>query len=113
MLLYEANNTEEPTVMRGRTSARCWCAKFGDGLGVAIRPADGARLQGPSLHLKVDLGVAVGRLERYVAEPCTNRIDVYAGAEEMHGCRMADGVRTDPLIPQRRDVPGSLVDSAG
>jgi len=48
-----------------------------------------------------------------MTEPCANRIDVHAGAEEMHGGCMADGVRADPFIPQRRRIFGRFVDGAG
>jgi len=45
-----------------------------------------------------------------MTEPCTDRVDVHTGAEQMHGGRVADGVRTDPLVPQRRHVLGCLVE---
>ena len=80
---------------------------------LGVRPVDGARLQGLGLHLQIDLGVSVGRLEGDVAEPRTNRVDVHSGTKEMHGGRMANGVRADLLVPQRRHFLGRFVDGAG
>ena len=44
--------------------------------------------QGAGLHFQIHLDVAVSGLKRYVAAPSANRVDVDAGAQQMHGWRM-------------------------
>ena len=55
---------------------------------------DLAMLKGLVLHLKINLGVDVGRIERDMAEPSTNGIDVDPRPQEVDRCRMPDPVDT-------------------
>ena len=49
---------------------------------------DLAFCQSLSLHLQVDLGIDVGRVQRNMAEPGANRVNVHAGAEQVRCRRM-------------------------
>jgi hypothetical protein len=49
---------------------------------------DLALRQGFRLHFQVDFRIDVGRVQRNMAEPRTNGIDVYAGAEQVCRRRM-------------------------
>ena len=55
-------------------------------------------LQGLRLAFQIDLGVAVGCPEGGVSQPCADRVDIDADAEEVHGRGMTHGVRVDALV---------------
>ena len=41
------------------------------------------------LHLSVDLGVNVGRVERDVHKPGADGVDVHSGSRQVRGCGMS------------------------
>ena len=47
------------------------------------------------LHLQVDLGIDVGSAEGDMAQPGPDGVDVHAGLQQMHGCRVSNDVRAD------------------
>ena len=51
--------------------------------------------QGLCLHLQINLGIDVRGINRDVAEPSTDRVDVDAGSEEVYCSCVANNVRTD------------------
>ena len=53
--------------------------------------------QSLGFHLQIDFRVDVGRVERNMAEPRANGVDVHAGAEQVRGRRMTNRVRADPF----------------
>src|SRR5437899_539774 len=67
-----------------------------------IRDLAGAQSLG--FHLEIDLRVDVRRVERDVAEPGANRVDVNAGTQQMDGRCVANHMGTDALGAQRRDA---------
>ena len=48
--------------------------------------------------LEVDLRIDVGGIDGDVTEPRSDGVDVNAGAEQVRGCRMPDGVRADGSV---------------
>jgi len=54
-----------------------------------------------ALHLQVDLGIDVGRVQRNMAEPGTNRVNVHAGAEQVRCLRMPDRVNEELSRPMK------------
>ena len=50
------------------------------------------------LPLEVDLRIDVGCIDGDVTEPRSDGVDVDAGAEQVRGCRMSDGVRADGSV---------------
>src|SRR5208283_2435405 len=83
------------------------------------RPASGCLARSPLIECRqrpllgrhIGLGVDAGGVQRHVAEPSPDRVDVDARLQQVRGGRMADYVRTDPLAtkwraggPQLRDV---------
>src|SRR5258708_32853879 len=60
-------------------------------------------------HLKIDLRVDVGCVQRNVAHPCAYRVDIHAGAKEVGcGC-VADAMGADLLGAQRREAGSDLL----
>src|SRR5712691_8866422 len=57
--------------------------------------------QGLGFHLQIDFCVDVGRVERNMPEPDANGVDVHAGAEQVCGRGMSNGVGADPFCSQR------------
>ena len=51
--------------------------------------------------LQVDFGVDVGGVDRDVAEPRADGVDVDAGAQQMRGGCVPDGVRAEGSTKQR------------
>ena len=47
--------------------------------------------QSPGFHLEIDFCIDVGRVERNMAEPSANGVDVHAGTEQVRGRGMACG----------------------
>jgi hypothetical protein len=47
-----------------------------------------AQTEGRFFHARVDLGVAIGRLQTHVAQPSADDVDVDARFEEMDRCGM-------------------------
>jgi len=45
------------------------------------------------LPLEVDFGIDVGCVDGDMAEPGADGVDINAGAQQVRGCRMPDGVR--------------------
>ena len=74
-----------------------WLCAPGAGTDIAGSESLGLRLQ-------IDLRVDIGSIERDVAQPATDRVDVDASAQQMRGRRVADNVRTDHLF----DSEGAL-----
>ena len=52
--------------------------------------------QSLGLPLQIDFCIDVGRVQRNMAEPRANGVEVHAGAEQVRGRRMANRVRADP-----------------
>ena len=52
--------------------------------------------------LQIDFGVDVGGVDGDMPEPCADGVDVDAGAQQMRGGGMPNGVRTDRPAQQRR-----------
>src|SRR6516162_444560 len=63
-------------------------------------------------RFKVRLGIDVGRIERHMSEPSTDRIDINARLQKMAGGRVSDDVRTDPLSLKRRHRRSQLCNIA-
>ena len=61
-------------------------------------------------HFKIDLRVAVGRLQRDMAEPSPDGINVDPSAEQMHGSGVPNGMGTDLFVPQRGGRPSRFCD---
>ena len=80
----------------------------GHGVRPGVRGIVSTRLQRLGLHLEIHLGVAVGRLERRVAQPGADRVDVDTGAQEVDGHSMAQGVWADALAAQGGHGLGGL-----
>ena len=55
-----------------------------------------------SLSLQIDLGIDVGCVDGNVPEPSTDSVDVDTGAQQVRGCRVANGMRADGPAEQRR-----------
>jgi hypothetical protein len=55
------------------------------------------------LHLQIDLGINVRRVERDVAKPATDGVNVHSGAKQVCRRGMANRVRADSFGGQRRD----------
>jgi hypothetical protein len=64
------------------------------------------------LHFQVDLRVNVRGVQGDVPEPRSDGIDVYPGAKQMDGARMAKTVRANALCRDRRQRPTGLVGGA-
>jgi hypothetical protein len=62
------------------------------------------------LHLHIDLGINVGRIEGDVAEPSTDRVDVNSRAKKMSRCCMTNRVWANTLVLQRRDAGRDFLD---
>jgi len=61
------------------------------------------------LHFKIDLCIDMGGIERNMSQPSTDRIDVDTGAQQMYRGGVANGVWTDLLGRQGRQLlTGSL-----
>jgi len=74
--------------------------------GRLARSASIERRQSPLLGCEIGLCIDVGGVERYVAEPSADRVDVDPGLQQVRCGRMADHVRADPLAAQlRRGCP--------
>lgn len=52
-------------------------------------------LENLCLSLKINFGVDVGRVDRNVAQPGADGVDIDSGAKEVGGRRMPDGVGAD------------------
>ena len=52
--------------------------------------------------LQIDFGVDVGGVDGDMTEPCADGVDVDAGAQQMRGGGVPDGVRADRSAQQRR-----------
>ena len=50
--------------------------------------------EGFGLHFQVDLSVDIGSIQRDMSQPGPDGVDVYAGAQQMDGSCMADGMGT-------------------
>ena len=57
-----------------------------------------AQAKSLGFHLKVGFGVDVGGVDRDMAEPCADGVDVDAGAKKMRCGGVADGVRADRFL---------------
>ena len=57
------------------------------------------------LTFEIDVGINVGGVDRDVAEPGTDGVDVHAGAEQMCGRGVPDDVRAD-AFPRERWTSG-------
>ena len=64
--------------------------------------------QGLGLHLQVHFGVDVGGIQRDVAQPGADRIDVHAGPEQVDGGGVPKGVCAHVLRLQRLHAAGGL-----
>ena len=60
--------------------------------------ADLAGCERFGLHLQIDFGVNVCSVERDVAQPSTDGVDVDARAEKMGSRRMPNGMRAHPFV---------------
>ena len=86
--------------MRSGLSRQC----FADRL-----PSTAHRPRALAFISKIGFGVDVGGIDRDMAEPCADGVDVDAGAEKMRSGRVADGMRADPFFAHFRDTAhGSL-----
>ena len=66
-------------------------------------------VQNAAFHLHVSLDIQVGRFGALVAQPKCNQCYIDASLQQMHGCRVPQGVWGDILRPQRRAlIRGSL-----
>jgi hypothetical protein len=60
------------------------------------------------LHFKIDLGIDMGRIERNVTQPGADRVNVYAGTQEVHRCGVANRVGANLFGAQGRDLVACL-----
>ena len=107
LLNFEENNVLIPKKRRALVAAAALIATAGTVLAASSASAV-AQAGLPDSDFEIDLGVDVGRIERHVAKPGANRVDVDAGAEQMDGRGMSDHVWAHPLRAQRFDTPGHL-----
>ena len=70
----------------------------------SCRPLMSTLAQRLGLHLQVDLGVDVRRVQGDVTKPCSNRIDVDASAKEVYRRRVPNRVRANALALHRLDL---------
>ena len=56
--------------------------------------------QGFGFHFQIAFRVNVGRLERYMPQPDSNRVDVHSGTEQRHGCGMANTMGAHVFVAQ-------------
>ena len=61
-----------------------------------------ARGQHLGLRLQIHFGIHVGRVDRDVTQPCADRVDIHARAQEVRGGRVPDHVRADRFFGERR-----------
>ena len=64
------------------------------------------------LHLQIDFRIDVSRVQRNMAEPRANGVDVHPSAEQVRCRRMANRVRADPFCRQRGHFDLDLADVA-
>jgi len=64
--------------------------------------------QGFGFCLEVDFGIDIRGLQRDMAEPAPDCVDVDASAQKVGRGGVADGVRADTLCRQRRRLGSSL-----
>ena len=73
-----------------------------------VRSKNLAVVQRFGLHFKIDLCIDVGGIERHMAQPRANGVDIHAGPEEMNGRGMPYGVGAHAFLMKRRYFVGCL-----
>jgi len=69
-------------------------------VGVVLKELEWTRTS--AFRCRSTSGVDVGCVDGDVTEPCTDGVDVDAGAQQVCGCHMPDSVRADGSAEQRR-----------
>jgi hypothetical protein len=70
-------------------------------LGWFFRASDAAHFEGSGLHFQINLCVNQGCIQRNMTQPAAYGVDIYAGAQQMCGSGVPEGVRANPLAYKR------------
>ena len=102
VVLYNQAKSYNTTVLQGvqKTYQRRIISPMRAGRSFRMKSV--SMCQNLGLRLKIDFGVDVGCVNRNMAQPCADGVDIDSGAKKTSGRRMPDGVGTDRPVRKCR-----------